>query len=185
MKLAPILLGSAAEDPVDLPMPNGSKVKALLRPITDIEDAEAIAYGVKFAADKGVQDAGHGHPLFDKGMRAYTLFLATLDVDSAPEARERFFAAPEDLSKFHPDWVLWLYQRWIVLQTRVSPLQRMESMDDLFEGLNEAAKDSDAFVFFCGLAPSTQASFMRFSARLALSSPEAKSFFSSRSGTKD
>lgn len=185
MKAAQLLAGTDIEREVAFRAPRtGADFRVIFRPISDVEDAEAIAYGVKYAADRGIPNASHGHPLFDKGLRAYTLFVATLDVDSPKEKRERAFSSPEELLKFHPDWVLWLYERWEVVQEETSPLIRMRSNEDLMRSCSQLASDDDSFGFFFGCSPATRAILARFTARLALDSPALKSFYSSQGETQ-
>lgn len=181
MKAKAYLAGTRAERDIDIPMPNGERVKAVLRALSDAEESETIAAATRDARAAGIEGAGHGEPFFDRAMRFHTLRIAVLDADSPKDAREPFFASVDEVGQLHPEATLYAFHRWEILQAEVSPLKRTESFEDLAHACVELAKDGDDYPFFCGLSPSTRASLARFTASHALNSPELKSFFSSPS----
>lgn len=177
MKALQALRGKKAEASFDLPMPDGSTLPVLLRPITDLEDADSVQYATEFADKRGSKDAGPGDVQYEKGYRAHVLFTAVLDSDSSPDARERFFSSPDEITKsFHPEAILYLYERWQAHQDSVSPLLRAKSPEDFLQMARELTKGGDdSLRFFCRMSPLTRSSCMTFLARLALNSQQVRS----------
>ncbi len=174
------LSGKQAEKPVEFPLPNGDKVPVLVRPITQLEEADAIQFAMTFAKGRGLDNPDYGSALFDIGHHAKIVSVATLDADSPKDAREPFFPSAEFvIEHYHPETVLYLYQHWKLWQDECSPLYRVKSPSELRDLTRKLAEDGDDFGFFSGLSPRTQAICARFTARLALSSPQLKSTASS------
>lgn len=184
MKADQGLLGTRAERRVDFYFPNGEKTPVAIRPITQLEEADAIAFALEFAKGRGVVEPEHGSVLFDIAVRAKVVATATLDVDSPAGKREPFFPSAEFvIEKYHSDAIIYLHQAWKIWQDECSPLVRVHNESELFEAMRGVAKDDDDHVFFSRLSPRTQAICARFSANLALSSQLGKSFDSSTTDT--
>lgn len=181
MKAKLQLGGKKSTTSVDFQQPDGEPVKVLLRPITQLEEAESIAFAKKFAVDKGESEPDYGAALFDLALRAHVLLVATLDADSPEEARERFFPSVEYiLAHYHPDALAHLHQRWSEWQEQTSPFVRIKGPAELKALIVKlAAEEGDDFAFFSQLSPRTRAHCMRFTAQLALTSPALKSIASS------
>ncbi len=175
MKARAVLAGTKNEHKVAFSHPNGDPVDVLLRPITLIEQAEAERFARKFAGD-----AGTDSEMFVMAHQAKVMSFAALDPESPADKREPFFDdADFVLKNYHPDALVFLYGCWERWQDQCSPLQRVHTPEELLASIKGVAADDDDFRFFLRLSPRTRANCARFTARLALSSPELKSLLSS------
>lgn len=179
MKYAQVQKGKKAENPVTIQVA-GEAVAAMTTPLTALEEIEVVAQATRLAKEKGTEPKD-GHPVYDAAMYAHTLYLATLDKDSPPHAREKFFPSAEailgdygsdELARMHEEQQLW--------QEECSPLVRAKTFDELVGMTKRLASDQGEF-FFLALSPRTRLLWALTTARLFASSPELNALSSSAS----
>jgi hypothetical protein len=177
VKFSAIQIGARAERTIELPdvLHEGKPVPIILRPLTGIEEADALRRGYEFAA-QGNAKAEAGDPIYDLGVMVHTLAVGCLDPDSSTEDRKPFFdgGAEQILKQLGRETIHFLYQRHELWQDECSPYTRNMSANDLMLKVAEVASSIDDGPF-TRMSPATRWIFTRTTARLLLDSREDKS----------
>ena len=163
-------------------------VRVLLGLETEIALREARRY-----AEENKGKAEPGDPLYDFGLRLYTVALATVDPDSDPRDPEPFFgtrgnlesAAAEILASPHigRDGILYLSERQEYWQDLLNPRPLKLSPEELWVKVGEVAVSKDARPFW-ELRPGLQWVLVHFMAGQLVSSPEHRFFSTADSPEK-
>lgn len=155
-----------------------------LRVLLGIESQQTLKNAEAYALRNGAKNPGPGDPLYDFGLRLYTVALAAVDPDSDPKNPEPFFgergniesAVDEILHSPHigRDGILYLSEQHESWQDMLNPLVLRLSLEQMWTKVGEVAASRDARPFL-ELHPATRWIFTRFLASQLLSSLDPKS----------
>ena len=179
MRFSDIAAGTLAETPCTIPgkkTVEGGPVTAALRVLDGADEARVFEGARLFAEARGAKDPKVGDILFDLGVMAHTLLVATVDTESPVNARAPFFSKAEEVLTLDRDSIALLYEKHEIWQNENSPLVSTMSAPDLFlrTVLIARAEDDGPFV---ELAPYMRSRWARITAKLLIGSPEARSLF--------
>lgn len=172
---------------------SAGEIEVGLRVLLGIETQEALKRALSYAELHGSKNPGPGDPLYDFGLRLYTVALAAVDPDSDPRDAEPFFGNRGDpqsgvddiLNSPHigRDGILYLSEQQEYWQDLCSPQPLKLTPEQLWEKVGEVAASRDGRPFF-GLRPGLQWVLARFMAGQLVSSPDHKFFFGADSPGK-
>jgi hypothetical protein len=167
-----------------------ASVEVGLRVLSGIETEELLKRAQAYAERNGSKRPVPGDPLYDFGLRVYTVALAAVDPDSDPKNPEPFFGERGNLESavsailesplIGRDGILYLSQQHEDWQDLLNPEVRKLSLQQLWEKVGEVAASNDASPFF-RLQPGLRWIFARFMATQLVSSPDLKFLFGSDS----
>ena len=172
MKFSDVAKGIAAERPVEIQL-RGKLCRPLVRPLSNDEETDVVAFAIKFAKGKGAP-AEEGNAVYDSGLMCQTIALAYLDPESDPKARESFFAGPDEIRTLDTETIALLYEHQELWQRETSPSKRHVGAGDLMEMVRTLGEDEQDPLArlddFLRLSPPTRWSLVRFMAALLVSS---------------
>lgn len=152
---------------------SADSVEVGVRVLTGLESQEILKEARAYAEKHGSKRPEPGDPLYDFGLRLYTVALSTVDPDSDARNPEPFFgvrgsvqsAADEILSSPHigRDGILYLSEQQQVWQDLLNPQELKVTPERLYELVGEVAASQDADPFW-RLRPGMQWVFVRFMA---------------------
>lgn len=168
-------------------------VEVGLRVLSGIEGQELLKCAQAYAERNGSKRAEPGDPLYDFGLRLYTVALCTVDPDSDPANPEPFFgergniesAVTAILTSPHigRDGIVYLSQQHEDWQDLLNPELRKLTLEELWAKVGEVAASKDARPFF-ELQPGLRWIFARFMAGQLVSSPDLRFFSGADSPSK-
>lgn len=164
MKFSQIAKGASAERPVKV-LTKGKEIPARLRPLSAMEEADAVASAIAFSRKKNSEPKA-GQPIYESALAAATVAAATLDDDSPPEKREPFFDGGMDSAlDLDTDAIAILFEEQQAFQEETSPSFRAKSTHELFALLKEVVEKDDPF-FYRRISPATRWSLQRITGAL-------------------
>jgi hypothetical protein len=166
-----------------------SHVDVGLRVLLGRETERVLECAQAYAERHKARRADPGDPLYDYGLRLYTVALSAVDPDSDPKDPDPFFGTKGDLESaveeilsspfIGRDGVLYLSEQQEYWQDALNPSPLKVSPERLYELVVEVATSKDARPFW-ELRPGMQWVLARFMAGQLLSSPDQR-FFSGAS----
>jgi hypothetical protein len=161
-----------------------------LRVLLGLETERVLECAQAYAEKHGSKRPQPGDPLYDYGMRLYTVAISAVDPDSDPKDPDPFFGVRGDLESavqeiqtspfIGRDGVLYLSEQQEHWQDALNPSPLKVSPERLYELVVEVATSKDARPFW-ELRPGMQWVLARFMAGQLLSSPDQRFFSTSSS----
>jgi hypothetical protein len=168
-------------------------VEVGLRVLLGVETQEVLKRAQSYAEQHGSKTPNPGDPLYDFGLRLFTVAIAAVDPESDPRDAEPFFGNRGDaqsgvddiLDSPHigRDGILYLSEQQEYWQDLCSPQPLKITPEKLWEKVGEVAASRDARPFF-GLRPGLQWVLVRFMAGQLVSSPGHRFFFGADSPSR-
>ena len=194
VQYAKVIKGRRAERTLNCPIPGSEAgLTCVAIPLAGDEEAECLAFALKYAKDKGVhaEHATVGNPLYDLAYAAKVVELTIRDPETGePGRRSPTFSGAclkadgqpygsgvdEILGELQRETIMYLFRIAEHWADEVSPMRRQMSDLELVAGVRELAKEGDESLrFFDGCGPSMRLRLLRFMASQCASSLEPRS----------
>ena len=144
-----------------------------VRPLTSLEEAEALSKARAFAVERGVKEPREGDPVYDRAVRTFFVAASCVDHESPKEAPEAFCTA-EDAWKLDGERIALLYEQQVAWQDEISP-RRLTLSEAEYVGYMTALAVAGEDLPFDLVPLATQRACLRISARQLFGSPTPKS----------
>ncbi len=158
-------------------------VEVGLRAMTGEEYADVLSRAHSFSLSRGIEKPDETSPIYNLGVAVYTCAVACVDPDSDPRKPQRFFgtgtvesAADELLKSPHVgrDVITYLHEQQEAWQDQVNPQALKLDLVQMWKLVGEVADSAGPLL---NMRPGMRAIFTTFTARLAVNSPEYRSYF--------
>jgi|GEM_PF-4864152 len=171
MKFSELQAGKKAEKSVVFPHPfiPGETIEVLVVQLTGHEEAEALTFAQRFAAERQAK-ASPGEPIFDLGLMVATLLRGTLD----PKSRERFFGSESEALQLPREAIMYLFEHQQTWQDSLAPSVKNLGQGEILAKIVELSEAEDA-AGFIRLSPGLRWICTRTMARLLVNSLTDKS----------
>lgn len=176
-KFSDIADGDRARKNVQLDVGRDTPASIDVRVLRPDEEADVLAYALKFAKDRGVTDPRDGDALYDLGRWVRTAALACVDPESSKDDPKPFFdGGVEQIlgsRRITREHLAFLYEHQEAWQDECSPYEKDVGASEMMVRTIAIAKgDTDPFV---RMRPSTRFNFTRTLAARYLNSLAARS----------
>ena len=143
MKFSQIVKGTRATRDVDFTI-WGATARCAVRPMTGLEEGDAMAAGRAYAVSKGIADPKPTDRVYEIGVMVHTLAVACIDPDNHDALY--FSSAGEILENLDTDRIAYLYEAQQLFQdecsSRVSKMGEAEWVATVLEVAEAAISDN-------------------------------------------
>ncbi len=181
-KFSNIVKGTRATRPVSFSTMFGDEASCFVRPMTGLEESDALAAGRAHAVANGIASPTEKDRVYEIGVMANTLLVAC--VDSEDPASRYFVNAKEILDNLDTDRIAFLYEAQQLWQDECSPLAKSMTAAEFAAKVAEIDGAADGADFFTHMRPAMRCSFARHLIALLYNSLKGNSVSSTGSETE-
>lgn len=189
MKFSQIKKGTRQVKTVPLPVlldPSQPReeVQVGLRCLSGSDSTEVLESTAEFARERGSKNPQAGDPLYELGLRVYTLLFACVDPDNPDPESEgaRFFSSVDEILEkgqggspiLGRDGISYLFEAQEAWQDHCAPQISKLSEEEAWQKIKEVAASEDPLVF-ANMQPALQWNLARFMAERLLIFQRSKS----------